>query len=98
MKIKKTNAMRELDNAKINYEVLSYPVDENNLAADYVAHKIQQPLPSVFKTLALINEKKELFIACVPGDKELDLKKLAKLANIKKVDMLELRELLPQTG
>lgn len=98
MKYKKTNAMRELDKAAIAYTVLCYPVDEHNLAADYVAKKIQQPLEIVFKTLAILNEKKELLIACIPGDQELDLKKLAKVAKNKKVEMLELKELLNQTG
>ena len=98
MKYKKTNAMRELDKAAIAYTVLCYPVDEHNLAADYVAQKIQQPLEIVFKTLAILNEKKELIIACIPGDQELDLKKLAKVAKNKKVEMLELKELLNQTG
>lgn len=90
--------MRELDKAKIDYCVLSYPVDENNLSAEYVAGKLCQQLEQVFKTLALLSDKKEFIIACLPGNLELDLKKLARLAGCKKVEMLELKYLLEYTG
>ena len=90
--------MRELDKAKINYSVISYEVDENNRSADYVAAKTNQELGRVFKTLALVNDKKEFLIACVPGDVEIDLKKLARVAGCKRVEMLELKYLLEYTG
>ena len=90
--------MRELDKAKISYSVLSYEVDENNHSADYVAGKINHDIGQVFKTLALVNDKKEFMIACVPGDVEIDLKKLARLAGCKKAEMLELKYLLEYTG
>ncbi len=96
--VKKTNAMRELDVANIPYQVLTYPVDENNLSAEYVAEKIGYDIKNVFKTLALLNENKELLIACIPGDRELDLKKLARVAQCKRVEMLELKLLLGHTG
>ena len=97
-KVQKTNAMRELDVAKIKYSSLTYIVDENNLGTEYVATKIGKSIDSVFKTLALINERKELIIACIPGASELDLKKLARLANCKRIEMLELKELFNYTG
>lgn len=98
MSIKKTNAMRELDKARLNYAVLSYEVDENNLGAEYVAEKMGQDIRQVFKTLALLSDKKEFIIACIPGNLEIDMKKLAKVAGCKRVEMLELKYLLEYTG
>lgn len=96
--MKKTNAMRELDKAKINYEAIEYEVDLNDLSAINVAIKTGADITTLFKTLALFNEKKELIIACIPGADELNLKKLATLANCKKVEMVELKLLQSVTG
>lgn len=98
MSIKKTNAMRELDKAKIAYSILTYEVDENNLGADHVAAQINHDVRQVFKTLALTSDKSEFIIACIPGDLEMDMKKLAKVAGCKRVEMLELKYLLEYTG
>ncbi len=96
--MKKTNAMRELDKAKIQYSTQEYEVDENDLSAINAALKIGIYIEQVFKTLVLFNEKKELIVACIQGDAELDLKKLAKISNSKKVEMLGVKELLENTG
>ncbi len=98
MSIKKTNAMRELDKAKIKYEAIEYKVDEEYLGAIHVASQTGNDITKVFKTLALTGEKDELIIACIPGSDELNLKKIATLACIKKVEMLELKKLLEKTG
>ncbi|MDX8335191.1 MULTISPECIES: Cys-tRNA(Pro) deacylase [Cetobacterium] len=96
--MKKTNAMRELDRSKIKYEVIEYEVDENYLGAISVATKTGNDITKVFKTLAITNDKDELFIACIPGSDELDLKKMASAVNSKKVEMLELNKLKEKTG
>lgn len=96
--MKKTNVMRELDRAKIPYEAFEYTVDLDDLSAVNVASKTGTDITSLFKTLALFNEKKELIIACIPGGDELDLKKLAILANSKRVEMVELKLLQSVTG
>lgn len=96
--MKKTNVMRELDRAKIPYEAFEYTVDLDDLSAINVASKTGTDITSLFKTLALFNEKKELIIACIPGADELDLKKLAILANSKRVEMVELKLLQSVTG
>ncbi|MGL4210992.1 MAG: YbaK/EbsC family protein, partial [Cetobacterium somerae] len=49
-------------------------------------------------TLALTNDKDELFIVCIPGSDEVDLKKVASIVQSKKVDMLELSKLKEKTG
>ncbi len=98
MSIKKTNAMRELDKAKINYDIIEYKVDENELGAINVAAKTGNDITKVFKTLAITNNNEDLFIVCIPGSDEVDLKKVASIVNSKKVEMLELNKLKEKTG
>ena len=52
-KINKTNAVRLLDKAKIDYELIPYEVDENDLAAAHVAAQLGENIEQVFKTLVL---------------------------------------------
>ncbi|MGL4989366.1 MAG: Cys-tRNA(Pro) deacylase [Cetobacterium sp.] len=96
--MKKTNAMRELDKAKVSYSIIEYEVDENYCGAINVASKTGADITKVFKTLALTNDKDELFIVCIPGSDELDLKKVANKVKSKKVEMLELSRLKEKTG
>lgn len=96
--MKKTNAMRELDKNKIRYDVKEYEVDENDLGAIAVSLKTGQDITKIFKTLVLLNDKNEMLVACIPGADNIDLKKLAKAAGSKRVEMLELKNLLAMTG
>lgn len=96
--MKKTNAVRELDQHKIPYDLKEYEVDENDLSAVHVALTTNTDLERIFKTLSLLNEKNELIIACIPGGDNIDLKKLAKTAKTKKVEMLPLKDLTKYTG
>ncbi len=98
MKINKTNAARLLDRAKITYELVPYEVDENNLAATHVAEQLGENIDQVFKTLVLRGDKHGIFVCVVPGDKEVDLKKAAKISGNKSAEMLAMKELLPVTG
>lgn len=96
--MKKTNAIRELEQNKIKHTVREYEVDENNLDALSVAIKTNEDVTRVFKTLVLLNEKKEMIVACIPGIEKIDLKKLAKLSENKRVEMLAMKDLLSYTG
>ena len=53
----KTNAMRLLSQAGIDYKVFEYEVDENNLAGVHVAEQTGLPAEQVFKTLVAKGEK-----------------------------------------
>lgn len=97
-KIQKTNAARLLDRAKINYRLVPYEVDENNLAADHVAESLGEDIRCVFKTLVLKGERTGYFVCVVPGNCEVDLKKAARAAGDKKADLIPMKELLPLTG
>lgn len=94
----KTNAVRLLDKLEIPYELRTYEVDPEDLTAISVANKIGLPPEQVFKTLlAQINTGGHIF-AVVPGDSELDLKKLAQAAGAKKAELASLKEVEPLTG
>ena len=94
----KTNVMRLLDKAKIPYEAKEYPVDENDLSGSHVADVLGVDHGSMFKTLVLKGEKTGYLVCCIPVDDELDLKKAAKAAGDKKVEMLPMKDLLSVTG
>ena len=98
MKINKTNAARLLDRAHITYELIPYKVDENNLAATLVAESLGEDIAMVFKTIVLTAGPGQFFVCVVPGDAEIDLKKAARAAGAKKVELLPMKELLPLTG
>lgn len=94
----KTNVMRLLDKAKIVYEAKEYPVDENDLSGSHAADLLGVDHGSMFKTLVLKGEKTGYLVCCIPVDGELDLKKAAKAAGDKKVEMLPMKDLLAVTG
>jgi Cys-tRNA(Pro)/Cys-tRNA(Cys) deacylase len=94
----KTNAARLLDQMKIPYELLPYDVDETDLSAGSVAHKIGFPIEQVYKTLVARGDKTGVMLACVPGNHELDLKALASASGNKKVEVVPLKEVQPLTG
>lgn len=94
----KTNALRILDSAGIKYECKSYEVDENDLSGTHIAKTIGADPDSVFKTLVCRDEKGGHHVFCIPAAEELDLKKCASVASVKKIDMIAVKELLPLTG
>lgn len=96
--IQKTNAARILDRLGIAYELVEYPVDPDNLAADHIAESLGEPIEQVFKTLVLRGDRSGLFVCVIAGNREVDLKKAAKVSGNKKAEMLPLKELLPNTG
>jgi Cys-tRNA(Pro)/Cys-tRNA(Cys) deacylase len=96
----KTNAARLLDSLGIAYEVQTYEVDPDDLSAISVARKIGMPAEQVFKTLLTrtATGATSYFFAVIPGDAELDLKKLAHAADVKKVELASLKDVEPLTG
>jgi Cys-tRNA(Pro)/Cys-tRNA(Cys) deacylase len=94
----KTNAARQLDALCIAYELRSYEVDPDDLTAISVARKIGLPAEQVFKTLVTRTHDGEHLFAVVPGDAELDLKKLAAVAGTRKVELAALKDVEPLTG
>jgi Cys-tRNA(Pro)/Cys-tRNA(Cys) deacylase len=103
-KAAKTNAARLLDSLGIAYEVQAYEADPEDLSAIAVARKIGLPAEQVFKTLltraAPIAGQREAahFFAVIPGDAELDLKKMAHAAGVKRIELASLKDVEPLTG
>ena len=94
----KTNAARLLDSLGIPYELRAYTVDPEDLTAISVAKKINMPLEQVFKTLLTRTSDNTHLFAVIPGDTELDLKKLASTAAVRKAELAALKDVEPLTG
>ena len=106
-KIVKTNAMRILDLKKINYEIISYEpllpdtiVESKDGKIDgvSVAHKIGICEDNVFKTLVVQGLSREIYVFVIPVAKELNLKKVALLTGEKKVEMINVNDIMKYTG
>lgn len=95
---KKTNAMRILDKAGIDYTYEEYEYDENDLDGHHVAEFLGIPYEEVFKTLTAVSDKGEYLVFCISVDDEIDLKKAAVLAGVKRVDLIHVKDLLNVTG
>lgn len=85
-KQEKTNVMRILDQKKIEYSHYAY--DNTKLNAEEVANALNQEVGKVFKTLVTVGKSKEHYVFVVPANKELDLKKAAKVAKEKSIEMI----------
>lgn len=94
----KTNAVRMLQQAGIPCREAFYEFDENDLNGNHAAKAIGKPAETVFKTLVARGERTGINVFCIPVCCELDLKKAAKAAGDKKVDLVPVKELLGLTG
>lgn len=96
--MKKTNAVRLLEAAGIEHEAVTYESTEDEIDAVSVARKIGAEPERVFKTLVTRGGPKEYFVFCIPGNFDLDFKKAAAAAGVKKIEMIAVKELQPLTG
>ncbi|MBR2292974.1 MAG: Cys-tRNA(Pro) deacylase [Clostridia bacterium] len=94
----KTNAMRQLDAAKIPYTPCTYEVDESDLSGVHIADQIGLPYEQVFKTIVTRGDKTGCLVFCIPCHKEIDLKRAAALTGNKKIEPVPVKELLGLTG
>ncbi|ANU22341.1 Cys-tRNA(Pro) deacylase [Planococcus donghaensis] len=97
-KIAKTNAARMLDKEKIPYELLHYSVEDGKVDGVSVADKIGYSPELVYKTLVASGVSKQIYVFVIPVAEELDLKKAAKAAGEKKIDMIPVKDILSLTG
>lgn len=93
-----TNAMRLLKQAGIEFETSSYEVDESDLSGVHLAQVLGVDVDCVFKTLVVRSDKRNLYVFCIPAAQELDLKKCASVTGEKKLEMVQVKELLGLTG
>jgi Cys-tRNA(Pro)/Cys-tRNA(Cys) deacylase len=97
-KIIKTNAMRILDSKKVKYEMITYESNDGKIDGISVAHKIGVDETQVFKTLVTQGVSKELYVFVIPVAEELNLKKAAIISGEKKVEMIDVNEIMKHTG
>ena len=95
-KFEKTNAMRILESKGESYEPIYLPV----IPADGVdaAAKMRRDPACVFKTLVTVGSDLAHYVFVIPVAETLDLKKAAKAAGVKSVEMLPQKQLFPLTG
>lgn len=97
-KIQKTNAMRLLDSAGLDYEMASYDYDESDLSGVHAAAELGVSPEIVFKTLVTRGDGNAFFVFVIPVAESLDLKKAAKASGNKKIEMIHVKEILDITG
>ncbi|MBO7187888.1 MAG: Cys-tRNA(Pro) deacylase [Clostridia bacterium] len=97
-KLPKTNAMRALEVAKIEYSTSSYEVDESDLSGVHAAKMLNIEPEIMFKTLVTKSDKGDIKVFVIPVNDELDLKKCATVSKEKRVELIAVKELLPLTG
>ena len=97
-KIEKTNVMRQLDSVGIEHAIGEYEYDETELSGEHVAEALGISKDEIFKTLVTRSNTGDYFVFVVPVASELNLKKAASAAGVKKIEMIHVKELLPLTG
>ncbi|MCY7855664.1 Cys-tRNA(Pro) deacylase [Bacillus sonorensis] len=98
-KMAKTNAVRLIEQQNISYELLGYKTEDGQTVDGIsVSEKIGYPVEYVYKTLVATAGANQYYVFVVPVAEELDLKKAAKAAGEKKIDMIPMKELLGVTG
>ena len=93
----KTNAMRILEKNHIVFEVKTYACDEF-VDGVHIADQLGQPYEKSFKTLVMQGKSKEYHVFVLPVDKEVDLKKAARVVEEKSLEMVHVKEINAVTG
>ncbi len=97
-KNEKTNVMRILDKAGINYQSHTYSHEDGLIDGNSIARKMNQNPKQVFKTLVTKGNSKNYFVFVIPVDKELNLKAAAKAVHEKSVEMIPVADINKVTG
>lgn len=94
----KTNAMRMLDRAGVSYEYSEYDYDESDLSGAHVAMALNLSEDEIFKTLVTVGNDGQHRVFVIPVSCDLDLKKAAAAAGVKRIEMIPVKELFSLTG
>jgi Cys-tRNA(Pro)/Cys-tRNA(Cys) deacylase len=90
--------MRILESMGITFTTAEYPVGDEHVDAVTVARELGVAPELVWKTLVAHDEKAQPLVFCIPGPSELNLKKAARAAGARKVELISLKDLTPLTG
>ena len=91
-----TRALKELSEARIPYRVMTFKAEEKS--AEEVTRETGFPLAQVVKTLLVQGASKKYYLALCPGDRQVNLKNLARATDEKTVDMAQREEVPKITG
>ena len=94
----KTNVMRMLEAAGISYTAHGYDASDGRIDGLAVAEKIGKAPEAVFKTLLTVALGGEICVFVVPVAAELDLKKAARAAAVKNIEMAPVKDILKISG
>ena len=94
----RTKAVRRVQQAGGPGRECVYECDEKDLSGTHAAQAIGMAPEQVFKTLVARGEKTGINVFCIPVCCELDLKKAAKAAGDKNMELVAVKELLSLTG
>ena len=96
--MKKTNAIRILDQLKVGYEVFQYQYDSENLSVEKIASENGLDIEDIYKTLVAKGDKNGVQVAVIRGNQNLDFKALSKVSQNKKITLVPVKDLLQLTG
>ena len=94
----KTNAMRELEDARITYDAYEYDTGGTVPSGTEAARLMGLAENEVFKTLVTRGRSGGFYVFCIPGGAELDLKKAARAVGEKNIEMIPQKDLFARTG
>ncbi len=91
-----TRALKELAENHVPYRVMTF--DAREKSAEEVSRETGFPLAQVVKTLLVQGASKKYYLALCPGDRQVNLKALAKAMNEKSVDLADREDVPKVTG
>jgi Cys-tRNA(Pro)/Cys-tRNA(Cys) deacylase len=94
----KTNGARILESLGIPFELREYEVDPDDLVRPHRRQKNRNAARAGLQNPADHRRPNTYVFAVIPGDAELDFKKLARAAGLRKAEMVPLKEVQPLTG
>lgn len=94
----KTNAMRLLDQKKIEYSYIEYKWDEKHFNATSIAQTLNVDENIFYKTIVMRDEKNNLFVFVLPSNKNINKKKAKEETMSKELELIKINELLALTG
>ena len=94
----KTNAIRRFDSAKIKYTIHRYEHGDEAVDGAHIASLLGIDPAKVYKTLVTRGSDKNFYVFDIPVLAELDLKKAARAAGVKSVEMIHVAEINALTG
>lgn len=94
----KTNALRQLETAGIEYEIREYEFDDEHPTGLHEEELDPAMRERMFKTLVTRSDRGRIVVFVLPVSEELDMKKCAAAAGEKRIEMIHMKEILGLTG